>query len=46
MLDNQPDCVEVYENEGIDGRKLKETDMLLPANPYGASKAAIDLYIQ
>ena len=53
LLDNQPDCkflfcstVEVYGNEGIDGRKLRETDTLLPANPYGASKAAIDLYIQ
>lgn len=38
--------VEVYGNLGIDKRKLKETDKLLPANPYGASKAAIDLYIQ
>lgn len=53
LLDNQPKCkflfcstVEVYGNEGIDGRKLKETDTLLPANPYGASKAAIDMYIQ
>lgn len=53
LMDNQPECkflycstVEVYGNEGIDGRKLKETDTLLPANPYGASKAAIDLYIQ
>jgi GDP-4-dehydro-6-deoxy-D-mannose reductase len=53
ILDNQPKCkfvfcstVEVYGNEGIDGRKLKETDTFLPANPYGASKAAIDMYIQ
>jgi len=38
--------VEVYGNTGIDGQKLKETDKLLPANPYGASKAAIDLYLQ
>jgi GDP-4-dehydro-6-deoxy-D-mannose reductase len=38
--------VEVYGNLGQDKRKLKETDPLLPANPYGASKAAIDLYIQ
>jgi GDP-4-dehydro-6-deoxy-D-mannose reductase len=30
----------------MDGRLLKETDTLFPANPYGASKAAIDLYIQ
>lgn len=38
--------VEVYGNLGIDERKLNENDKLLPANPYGASKAAIDLYIQ
>lgn len=38
--------VEVYGNNGIDGHKLKETDPLLPANPYGASKAAIDLFLQ
>jgi GDP-4-dehydro-6-deoxy-D-mannose reductase len=53
LSDNQPDCklvfcstVEVYGNEGIDGRKIKEDNTLLPANPYGASKAAIDMYIQ
>ena len=53
MMDHQPNCkfvfcstVEVYGNEGIDGRKLKENDSFLPANPYGASKAAIDMYIQ
>jgi GDP-4-dehydro-6-deoxy-D-mannose reductase len=53
MMDHQPDCkfvfcstVEVYGNEGIDGRKLNEGDKILPANPYGASKAAIDMYIQ
>jgi GDP-4-dehydro-6-deoxy-D-mannose reductase len=53
ILDNQPKCklvfcstVEVYGNEGIDGRKLHEDDRIFPANPYGASKAAIDLYIQ
>jgi len=52
MQDNQPDCrfifcstVEVYGNEGIDERKIKETNTILPANPYGASKCAIDLYI-
>jgi GDP-4-dehydro-6-deoxy-D-mannose reductase len=38
--------VEVYGNTGIDQHKLKETDPLLPANPYGASKAAIDLFLQ
>jgi GDP-4-dehydro-6-deoxy-D-mannose reductase len=53
MMDTQPECkflfcstVEVYGNEGIDGRKLNEDDRILPANPYGASKAAIDIYIQ
>jgi GDP-4-dehydro-6-deoxy-D-mannose reductase len=53
MIDTQPECkflfcstVEVYGNEGIDGRKLNEDDKFLPANPYGASKAAIDMYIQ
>lgn len=37
---------EVYGNVGSDGRKIKVTDTLLPANPYGASKAATDLYLQ
>jgi len=53
ITDNQPTCkfvfcstVEVYGNEGQDGRKIKEDNTLLPANPYGASKAAIDLYLQ
>lgn len=53
IQDNQPECKlmfcstsEVYGNVGIDGRKIKTTDTLLPANPYGASKAAIDLYLQ
>ena len=52
MQDHQPDChfifcstVEVYGNEGIDGRKIKEDNVILPANPYGASKCAIDLYV-
>jgi GDP-4-dehydro-6-deoxy-D-mannose reductase len=52
MQDRQPSChfvfcstVEVYGNEGIDGRKITETNVILPANPYGASKCAIDLYI-
>jgi len=52
LSDNQPKCrfvfcstVEVYGNEGIDGRLIKETNVILPANPYGASKSAIDLYI-
>jgi GDP-4-dehydro-6-deoxy-D-mannose reductase len=53
IMDNQPDCrlmfcstSEVYGNVGIDGRKIQVTDTLLPANPYGASKSAIDLYLQ
>jgi len=53
LTDNQPNCkfifcstVEVYGNEGIDERKIKEENTFLPANPYGASKAAIDMYLQ
>jgi len=53
IADNQPECKlmfcstsEVYGNVGIDGRKIKSTDTILPANPYGASKAATDLYLQ
>jgi GDP-4-dehydro-6-deoxy-D-mannose reductase len=53
ITDNQPKCkfifcstVEVYGNLGIDERKLTEKDVLMPANPYGASKAAIDLFLQ
>jgi len=53
ITDNQPECrlmfcstSEVYGNVGIDKRKIKTTDTLLPANPYGASKAATDLYLQ
>jgi GDP-4-dehydro-6-deoxy-D-mannose reductase len=52
IQDNQPNAhfifcstVEVYGNEGIDGRKINENNTILPANPYGASKCAIDLYI-
>jgi GDP-4-dehydro-6-deoxy-D-mannose reductase len=52
LQDHQPNChfifcstVEVYGNEGIDGRKITEDNCILPANPYGASKCAIDLYI-
>jgi GDP-4-dehydro-6-deoxy-D-mannose reductase len=53
IADRQPECkllfcstVEVYGNEGMDGRKIKEDNTFLPANPYGASKAAIDMYLQ
>jgi len=52
LQDSQPNChfifcstVEVYGNEGIDGRKINECNPILPANPYGASKCAIDLYV-
>ena len=37
---------EVYGNVGADGRKITEKDHILPANPYGVSKASIDLYMQ
>jgi len=53
IADNQPECKlmfcstsEVYGNVGMDGRKIKTTDTIFPANPYGASKAATDLYLQ
>lgn len=53
ITDNQPNCKmmfcstsEVYGNVGIGGKKIKTTDPILPANPYGASKAASDLYMQ
>jgi GDP-4-dehydro-6-deoxy-D-mannose reductase len=53
IADNQPECKlmfcstsEVYGNVGQDGRKIKSTDTIFPANPYGASKAATDLYLQ
>ena len=37
---------EVYGNVGQDGRKIHWEDTILPANPYGASKAATDVYLQ
>ncbi len=37
---------EVYGNSGKDGHLLKETDVLTPSNPYAASKAATDIYMQ
>jgi GDPmannose 4,6-dehydratase len=37
---------EVYGNTGSDKRMLKESDSILPSNPYGNSKASIDLYLQ
>lgn len=54
VQDHQPDCKlmfcstsEVYGNVGQDGRKIHwDDDLMIPANPYGASKAATDLYLQ
>jgi GDP-4-dehydro-6-deoxy-D-mannose reductase len=53
IADNQPECrlmfcstSEVYGNVGQDGRKINTNDVILPANPYGASKAATDIYLQ
>lgn len=37
---------EVYGNQCSNDNVLKETSPILPINPYGCSKAAIDLYIQ
>jgi len=37
---------EVYGNTGSDKRLLKEENHILPSNPYGNSKASIDLYLQ
>jgi GDP-4-dehydro-6-deoxy-D-mannose reductase len=37
---------EVYGDTCKDKGLLKTTDVLSPSNPYGASKAAIDLYMQ
>lgn len=50
---HQPDCIfhfcstsEVYGNTCKDVGVLIEESTILPSNPYGASKAAIDLYMQ
>lgn len=37
---------EVYGNSGADGRLIKESDTIAPSNPYGASKAAVDIFLQ
>lgn len=37
---------EVYGNLGADGKEIHWESTLFPANPYGASKAATDLYMQ
>lgn len=53
ISDHQENCKlmfcstsEVYGNVGQDGRKIHWEDSILPANPYGASKAATDVYLQ
>ena len=53
IQDHQDNCKlmfcstsEVYGNVGQDGRKIHWEDTILPANPYGASKAATDVYLQ
>ena len=53
IQDFQDDCKimfcstsEVYGNVGQDGRMIHWEDTILPANPYGASKASTDLYLQ
>ncbi len=53
IVDHQPKCKlmfcstsEVYGNVGQDGRKIHWDDSILPSNPYGASKAATDVYLQ
>ena len=53
ISDYQPECKlmfcstsEVYGNIGADRRKITIADTIRPANPYGASKAATDLYLQ
>lgn len=53
IQDHQDNCKfmfcstsEVYGNIGMDGRKIHWEDNLSPANPYGASKAATDVYLQ
>lgn len=37
---------EVYGNQCKENGTLSETDGLMPVNPYGCSKASIDLYMQ
>lgn len=53
ISDHQPNCKlmfcstsEVYGNIGQDGHKIHWNDPIFPANPYGASKAATDIYLQ
>ena len=37
---------EIYGNTGQDGHKIHWTENFSPSNPYGVSKAAIDMYVQ
>jgi len=37
---------EVYGNQCTESGYLKETDRIMPINPYACSKSAIDLYLQ
>lgn len=53
IQDHQPECKvmfcstsEVYGNIGQDQRKIQHDDFIVPSNPYGASKAATNVYLQ
>ena len=53
LTEIQPECKfmfcstsEVYGNIGQNGNKIHWEDKLKPSNPYGVSKAAIDIYVQ
>jgi GDP-mannose 4,6-dehydratase len=53
VTDSQQQCKfmfcstsEVYGNQGKDGGLIDWNSKLTPSNPYGVSKAAIDLYVQ
>ena len=53
IQDHQKECKlmfcstsEVYGNVGQDGRKIHWEDRIFPANPYGASNAGTDVYLQ
>lgn len=37
---------ETYGNAGSDGRLIKETQPMSPANPYGASKSCAEIFMQ
>ena len=53
ISENQKDCKimfcstsEVYGNQGSDGNKIHWDAKLTPSNPYGLSKATIDMFMQ